>query len=103
MPPPSQPDEGHDDQGDFIMAAHDPRCRIGAHLLLVLALGIPGLVVGCGVGEGSKPAPVEAETAKKAQQHLAGYRDQMVADNKAKAKAKADARAEAKAEPKKSP
>ena len=29
------------------MAAHDPRCRMGAHLLLVLALGIPCLVVGC--------------------------------------------------------
>jgi hypothetical protein len=77
-------------KGDFIMAVHDPRYRMGAHLLLVLALGIPGLVVGCGAGDSDKPAPVDAVQAKKAQAYMAGYRDQIIADNKAKAKAKAE-------------
>jgi hypothetical protein len=80
------------------MAACDPRCRMKAHFLLMLALGIPSLVVGCGGGEsGAKPAPVEAAQAKKAQAYMAGYREQIVADNKAKANDKA------KAAPKKSP
>jgi hypothetical protein len=82
------------------MAAGDPRCRMGAHLLLVLALGITCLVVGCGGGDdGSKPVPVDAALAKKAQEYMAGYREQIIADNKAKAKAKAEAKAEAKKSP----
>ena len=72
------------------MAAHDPRCRMGAHLLLMLALGIPCLVVGCGGGDGSKPAPVDAAQAKKVQKYMANYREQIIAElTKAKAKAKA--------------
>jgi hypothetical protein len=75
------------------MAAGDPRCRMGAHFLLVLALCIPCLLVGCGGGDGgSKPAPVDAAQSKKVQQYMAGYRDQIIADNKAKAKAKAEAK-----------
>ena len=74
------------------MAAHDSRCRMGAHLLLMLALGIPSLVVGCGGGDSSKPAPVDAEQGKKAQQYMANYREQMIEANKAKAKEKAAAK-----------
>ncbi|HZW32540.1 MAG TPA: hypothetical protein VFF52_17635 [Isosphaeraceae bacterium] len=71
------------------MAAHDFRCRMGAPLILLLALGIPSLVVGCGGQDTSKPAPVDTATAKKAQQYMANYREQMIEANKAKAKAKA--------------
>ncbi len=74
------------------MAAHDHTCRMGALLLLVLAVGIPCLVVGCGGGESDKPAPVDAEQGKKVQQYMAGYREQIVADNIAKAKAKAESK-----------
>jgi hypothetical protein len=62
---------------------------MGAHLLLVLALSIPCLVVGCGDGGGDKPVPVDTAQVKKVQEHFAGYRDQMVEANKAKAKAEA--------------
>jgi hypothetical protein len=90
-PPPSGSEEKQRGQGDFIMAARDPRCRSGAHLLRLLALGIPCLVVGCGVGgDSSKPAPVETSLAKKAQEHLGGYKQQMIEYNKAQAKAKAE-------------
>jgi hypothetical protein len=100
-PPPSRPDEKHHDQGDFIMAAGDPKCRVGPHLFLVLALCIPCLVVGCEGGDGgSKPVPVDTAQVKKVQEHFAGYREQMVEANKAKAKAKAEAKPDAKAEPK---
>jgi 3-deoxy-D-arabino-heptulosonate 7-phosphate (DAHP) synthase class II len=85
----SRPDAEHHDQGDFIMAAHDRRCRVGAQLLLVLAFGSPCLVVGCGGGGGDAAAPVDAAQEKKVQKYMTGYRDQIIADNKAKAKAKA--------------
>ena len=75
-----------------MMAARNPRCRMGAHLLLTFALGIPCLAVGCGGEDSSKPAPVDAAQAKKAQQYMASYRDQMIAANKAKAEAKAAAK-----------
>jgi hypothetical protein len=55
----------------------------------MLALGIPCLVVGCGGGDSSKPAPVDAAQAKKAQDYMANYRQQMIEAHKAKAKAKA--------------
>ena len=71
------------------MAAHDRTCRMGALLLFPLALGIPWLVIGCGGGEGSQQVPVDAAQTKKAQQYLSNYREQMIAENKAKAKAKA--------------
>ena len=74
------------------MADHNPRRRMGAYLLFMLALAMPCLVAGCGDGDGSKPAPVDAAQAKKAQQYMASYRDQMIAANKAKAEAKAAAK-----------
>ena len=70
------------------MAAHDQRCRMGAQLLLALALGIPCLVVGCEGGGGDAAAPVDAAQEKKVQKYMTSYRDQIIADNKAKAKAK---------------
>jgi hypothetical protein len=98
-PTASRPDEKHHDQGDFIMAPGDPKCRMRAHLFLVLALCIPCLVVGCEGGDGgSKPVHVDTAQVKKVQQHFAGYRDQMVEANKAKAKAKAEPTAEPKAD-----
>src|SRR4051794_19594606 len=87
MPPPSHPEEEHHGQGGFIMAAHDPRCRVGAPLLTMLALVVPCSMAGCGGADGSKPAPVDTAQAKKAQEYMANYRDQMVAANKAKAQA----------------
>jgi hypothetical protein len=74
-------------QGGFIMSAHDPRCRIEAPLLLVLALGIPCLVVGCGGGD-SKPAPTSAEQGQKIQKYMSDYGQQIKAVNKAKAAVK---------------
>jgi hypothetical protein len=72
-----------------MMAAHEFRCRMGAHLLIMLALVLPCLVVGYGCGEDSKPAPVDAAQAKKAQQYMANYREQLIAESKKQANAKA--------------
>jgi hypothetical protein len=83
------PKMNHLGQGGFMIAAHDPRYRIGALLLFVLALIIPCAMVGCGGGGGDKPAPVDAAQAKKAQEYMSSYRDQIIAANKAKAQAKA--------------
>ena len=66
------------------MAAHDQRCRMGAHLLLALAFGIPCLVVGCGEGD-SKPAPTTVEQGQKIQKYMSDYGQQIKAANKAKA------------------
>ena len=100
MPFPARHDARHHGQGDFIMAAHDQRCRMAAHLLLVLALGIPCLVVGCEGGGSDAAAPVDAAQAKKVQNYMTNYRDQIIADNKAKAKAKTTGKvAEKAAEP----
>jgi hypothetical protein len=63
---------------------------MGAPLFLVLALITPCLVAGCG-GDSSKPAPVDAEQAKKVQQHLGGYREQLIAEAKSQAQAKTKA------------
>jgi hypothetical protein len=73
------------------MAAHNPRRRMGAHLLLVLAFGIPCSVVGCGEGD-SKPKPTDAAQGEKMQKYMSSYADQIKAANKAKAKAKPDAK-----------
>jgi hypothetical protein len=75
-----------------MMAAHDRGCRMGVHFLLMLALGIPCFLVGCEGGSGSQSAPVDKAQAKKAQQYLQDYREQIRADNEAKAKAKAAAK-----------
>jgi len=72
------------------MAAHDSRRRIGVLAIAVLALAIPCLAAGCGGRDEAKPAPIEAAQAKKAQDYMANYREQMIAENKAKAKAKAE-------------
>jgi hypothetical protein len=72
------------------MAVHNPKRRMGALFLPVVALMIPWPVAGCGDGGDAKPAPVDATQAKKAQQYMANYREQIIADNKAKAKAKAE-------------
>jgi hypothetical protein len=73
------------------MAAHDSKCRVGAYLLIVLALAIPCLAAGCGSGDASQPAPVDAAQAKKAQQYMANYKEQLIAEAKNQAKAKAKA------------
>jgi hypothetical protein len=72
------------------MAVRNPRRRMGALFLPVVALLIPWPVAGCG-GD-SQPAPVDVAQAKKAQAYMANYREQIIADNKAKAKAKAAAK-----------
>jgi len=77
--------------GAEIMPAGGHCARRVAQLLLGVALGASCLHVmaGCGGGpSGTKPAEVGESQAKKAQEYMAGYREQMVADNKAKAKAK---------------
>jgi hypothetical protein len=79
---PARPGAKHRDQGDFIVTAHDDRCRMGAQLLL--ALGIPCLVVGCGEGD-SKPAPTDAAQGQKIQKYMSDYGQQIKAANKAKA------------------
>jgi hypothetical protein len=91
MPPPTRSESICPGQGDFIMAARDPRRRLGTHRLGMLALGIPCLMVGCGEDR-SKPATVDAEQGKKVQQYMKNYREQIIADNKAKAEAKAAAK-----------
>jgi hypothetical protein len=79
------------------MLANDCPNRRPRRLFLGLALGIPYLIAGCGDGGGDKPVPVDAVQVKKAQQYMAGYREQIIADNKAKAKAKATGKATGKA------
>src|SRR5690349_7403643 len=85
------PKMNHLSQGGFMIAAHDTRYRMGV-LLFVLALIIPCAMVGCEGGGGDKPAPVDAAQAKKVQEYMSNYRDQMVSHNKAQAKAKAEAK-----------
>ena len=72
------------------MAVHDPGRRMGAIILAVLALVLPCAVVGCGGAGGDSPAPVDSAQVKKAQSYMSNYREQIIADNKAKAKAKAE-------------
>ncbi len=69
------------------MPADDCTRRWGCRILLILAVGIPCLIAGCGDG-GTQPAAVEPDQQKKAQAYLGGYREQMIAANKEKAKAK---------------
>jgi hypothetical protein len=71
------------------MADHAPRCRLAVHLLLMLAFGLPCLVVGCGGEDRDKPAPISAEQGKKTQAYMANYGQQMRELNKSKAKATA--------------
>ena len=65
------------------MAAQNPRRRMGAHILLALALGIPWLIVGCGEGD-AKPKPTDAATGDKMQKYMSNYGEQIRAANKAK-------------------
>ena len=69
------------------MPAVDCTRRWGCRFFLVLVLGVPCLIAGCGDG-GTQPAPVEPVQQKKVQEYLGNYRQQMVEANKAKAKAK---------------
>ena len=69
------------------MPADDCTRRWGCRFLLILALGIPCLIAGCGDG-GTQPAAVEPVQQKKVQEYLGNYREQMIAANKEKAKAK---------------
>jgi hypothetical protein len=71
-----------------MVAARDLRCRMAAGLPIVLALAVPCLVAGCGENS-SQPAPVDTVQAKKAQQYMQNYGEQIRAENQAKAKAKA--------------
>jgi len=67
------------------MPADDRTCRWGCRILVILALGIPCLIAGCGDG-GTQPAAIEPVQQKKVQEYLGNYRQQMVEANKAKAK-----------------
>jgi hypothetical protein len=73
------------------MAAHNPRRRMGAHLLLSLALGFPCSVVGCGEGD-AKPKPTDAAQGEKMQKYMSSYADQIKAANRAKGKGKTEAK-----------
>ena len=66
------------------MADRTPRCRMGTHLLLMLALGIPCSIVGCGEGD-AKPKPTDAAQGEKMQKYMSNYGEQIRAANKAKA------------------
>jgi hypothetical protein len=77
-----------------MMAERDSRCRVGAHPLFFLALGIPWLMIGCGDAEsGSKPTTISKEQQALVQQHLGGYKEQLIAEAKKQAQAKAQAKA----------
>jgi hypothetical protein len=69
------------------MSAQDPKCRMGAHLLRALALGISCSVVGCGEGD-SKPKPTDAAQGDKMQKYMSNYGEQIKAANKSKAAVK---------------
>jgi hypothetical protein len=84
---PSRSEEERHGQGEITMPARDIRCHLGKNLLVMLALGIPCSVAGCGGADSSKPAPITAEQGKKAQAYMSNYRQQMTDANKAKAKA----------------
>jgi hypothetical protein len=77
------------------MLANDRPKRGRCRLFLGLALVIPSLIAGCGDGGSDKPAPVEAAAAKKAQEYFGTYREQLIANSKAKGKAPAAAKAPA--------
>jgi hypothetical protein len=66
------------------MAAHNPRCRMGAHLLLMLAFSIPCSVVGCGEGD-AKPAPTTEAQGEKMQKYMSNYAERLKAADKANA------------------
>jgi hypothetical protein len=70
------------------MPAVDCTRRWGCRFLLVLAIGVPCLIAGCGDGGGTQPAPIEPVQQKKVQEYLGNYRQQMIEANKAKAKSK---------------
>jgi hypothetical protein len=67
------------------MVARAGTFRWGYRLLFGLALAMPWLMLGCGSGGAEKPAQVDAEQNKKAQQYLTDYRQQIIDANKAKA------------------
>ena len=73
------------------MAAHNPWRRMGAHLLLVLAFGIPCSFVGCGEGD-AKPKPTDAAQGEKMQKYMSDYGQQIRTANQSKAKAKTEAK-----------
>jgi hypothetical protein len=76
------------------MSARDPGRRHEVIFPLMIAIGIPVSLAGCGES-GSAPAPVDAAQQQKVQNYMSGYREQIIADNKAKAKAKANPKTEA--------
>jgi hypothetical protein len=71
------------------MPADDRTRRWGCRFLLVLALGIPCLIAGCGDGGGTQPAGFDEAQKQKVKEYLGGYREQLIAEAKSKAKAKA--------------
>jgi hypothetical protein len=72
--------------------------RVEAHLLFILALGIPCFLIGCGDADsGSKPTTISKEQQQQVQQHLGGYRQQLIDEAKKQAQAKAQEKAQAKA------
>ena len=69
------------------MPVSDRAFRREGCLLLGVAAGIAGLVAGCGDGDSSKPASIDVEQQKKVQQYMGkGYRDQLIAEVRAKPK-----------------
>jgi hypothetical protein len=68
------------------MAAHDSPSLARRRARLLLALGIPCFLVGCGGDDGSnKPATVTGEQVTKAQNYMRSYRDEIRSANKEKA------------------
>jgi hypothetical protein len=82
-----------------MMAAHNPRRRMGAHLLLSLGLVFACSIVGCREGD-SKPKPTDAAQGEKMQKYMSSYADQIKAANKAKGKGKTEAKPAEKPAPK---
>ena len=74
-----------------MMAAHNPRRRMGAHLLLSLGLVFACSIVGCGEGD-SKPKPTDAAQGEKMQKYMSDYGQQIRTANQSKAKAKTEAK-----------
>jgi hypothetical protein len=73
---------------------------MGAQVFLLLALGIPCGVAGCGDADSaSKPAPIDKAQQQKVQQYLGGYKEQLIAEAKKQAEAKAQAKKAGKTSP----
>jgi len=72
----------------MLARVHFMRCRWPFLLGFVPAVVCLYMLAGCGGESSTKPAPVDQAQQKKAQEYMAGYREQIIDSNKEKAKAK---------------